>query len=332
MTTIRDLARAAGVSVSTASLAVNGDPRVRPATRQKVERAAAVLDYHPSHLARSLSQGRTWSIQLLNPIEKTLSSGYFTRFVAGAHDGADLHDTTLTLAVPANPDSATKTLDRMIREQRADGVIFMNLQPDDPLIDLALARSYPHVLVGSTSRDGVATVDNDNERVATDVTRLLLERGARNIVFLNGPKALGFTLTRAQAFLDTLRAHGLEPQPNAVAYTDGTPEAAGQALTERLDAGEPIDAVLAISDILAVAAMQVLRQRGLTIPGDVRVFGINDDDVGRYALPRLSTVDLRAYELGREAADLLLQQVEGTDTAPVRRIVGHQLIERESSA
>ncbi len=332
MTTIRDIARAAGVSVSTASLAVNGDPRVRPATRAKIEAVAASLDYHPSHVARSLSQGRTWSIQLLNPIEKTMSSGFFTRFVAGLHDGANLHATGVTLAAPSNAEGARTTLERMIRERRADGVVFMNVQPDDPLLDVALNHAYPHVLVGSAVRPDVVTVDSDNHLVALDVTRALLARGSRSILFLNGPEALGFTTARANGFLEAHAELGVEPHPDAVAYTDGTAAEGQRALAERLDAGVPIDAVIAISDFVAVAAMQILRKRGLAIPEDVRVYGINDDDVGRYSVPMLSTVDLRAYELGRTAADLLMNQVEENDTHPARRIVGHRLIERESSA
>lgn len=332
MTTIRDLARAAGVSVSTASLAVNGDPRVRPSTRKKIEQVAAELDYHPSHLARSLSQGRTWSIQVLNPIEKTMSSGFFTRFVGGVHDGVSLHGTSLTLAVPSDASGAMTTLNRMIRERRADGVVFMNIQPDDPLLDAALEHAFPHVLIGSALRPDAVTVDNDNRAVARDVAHALLERGCRAIVFLNGPEALGFTRARADGFAEAHEAFGVDPVPGAVAYTDGTAAEGQRALSAWLDAGNPVDAVVAISDFVAVAAMQTLRLRGLSVPEDVRVFGINDDDVGRYSVPMLSTVDLRAYELGRAAADLLMNQIEGNDVHPIRRIVGHRLVARESTA
>ena len=200
------------------------------------------------------------------------------------------------------------------------------------LLDAALDHGYPHVLVGSAVRPGVVTVDSDNHLVTLDVTRALLARGSRSILFLNGPEALGFTTARANGFLEAHAELGVEPHPDAVAYTDGTAAEGQRALAERLDAAVPIDAVIAISDFVAVAAMQILRKRGLAIPDDVRVYGINDDDVGRYSVPMLSTVDLRAYELGRTAADLLMNQVEENDTHPTRRIVGHRLIERESSA
>ena len=286
VTTIRDIARQAGVSVSTASLALNGDARVRPVTRTRILAAAEALDYHPSHTARSLSQGRTWSAQLLYPAAGTMSTGFFSRFVGGLHDGAFARGTSLALAVPADADEAHATLTRMIRERRADGVVFMNLDPDDPLLDVARAHRYPHVLVGRAERDDVPTVDNDNGAVAYDVTRTLLGRGCRHLLLLNGPKAPHFTRERAAGFVDALRDAGIEPAMDAVAYTDGRPDGGQRALARWLDAGKPLDGVVAVSDLLAVAALQTLRQHGRDVPGDVRVFGMNDDELGRFAAAR----------------------------------------------
>jgi len=332
MTTIRDIARRAGVSVSTASLALNGDRRVRAATRERILAAATQLDYHPSRTARSLSQGRTWSIQLLYPGGSAMSSGFFTRFVRGLHDGANARGTSLTLSVPVDADEARATLLRMMRERWADGVVFMNLDVDDPLPGMAATHGFAHVLVGRAARDDVPTVDNDNRAVAYDVARTLLERGCRNLLLLNGHDGQAFTRERAEGFAAAHRDAGLDLGPQQVVFTDDRPESAQQAVDDRLRSGAPLDGVVAISDALAVAALQVLRRHGLEVPGRVRVFGMNNDDLGRFASPSLSSVELHAHELGHEAATLLLDQVEGLARDPLRRLVGHQLIERETSA
>lgn len=331
MTTIRDIARRAGVSVSTASLALNGDARVRTLTRDRVLATAADLDYHPSLAARSLSQGRTWAIQLLVPGEGTMSSGFFTRFVRGLHDGARERSTNLALSVPVGPEEAHATLLRMIRERWADGAVFMNLDPDDPLLSVAHELSFPHVLVGRADRDDVVTVDNDNRAVAGDVTRVLLAKGCRHLLLLNGPADQAFTRERAEGFEAAHRKAGVALARGAVAFGDGSPDGAQRTVSAHLDAGAPLDGVVAVSDPLAVAAMQVLRQRGLDVPGDVRVFGMNDDDVGRFVSPTLSTVDLRASELGQAAANALLDQVDGRPPRPTRQLVGHALVQRETS-
>lgn len=332
MTTIRDIARRAAVSVSTASLALNGDARVRPATRERVLAAAAALDYHPSRTARSLSRGRTWSVQLLYPGGSAMSSGFFTRFVRGLHDGARLRGTSLALAVPVDADEARATLLRMMRERWADGAVFMNLDVDDPLPDLAAAHGFPHVLVGRAARDDVPTVDNDNRAVAFDVARTLLERGCRHLLLLNGHDGQAFTRERAAGFTDAHHHAGIGLEPAQIVFTNDRPESAQQAVDDRLRAGQPLDAVVAISDAMAAAALQTLRRHGLDVPGSVRVFGMNNDDIGRFAVPSLSSVELHAHELGHQAATLLLDQVEGHTPDPLRRLVGHQLIERETSA
>lgn len=331
VTTIRDIARGAGVSVSTASLALNGDARVRAPTRDRVLQVASELDYHPSLAARSLSRGRTWSLHLLYPGEGSMSSGFFSRFVRGLHDGARERGTSVALSVPTDADEAQATLMRMIRERWADGVVFINLGPDDPLVAIASEHAYPHVFVGRATRTEVPTVDNDNHAVAADVTRTLLGRGARHLLLLNGHEGQAFTRERAAGFVAAHTEAGVPVAEDAIVYTAGRLEEAQAAIEARLDAGRPFDGVVAVSDPLAVAAMQVLRRRDVAVPDRVRVFGMNDDDLGRYVTPSLSSVDLHASELGATAAGLLLDQVEGRTLEPNRRIVGHTLIERETS-
>lgn len=332
MSTIRDIARLAGVSVSTASLALNGDQRVRQVTRARVEAAANSLDYHPTRAARSLSKGRTWSVQLLFPGDTAMSTGFFSRFLRGLHDGARDRGCSVGVSVPVDAAEARETLNRLMRGRWADGVVLMNLKADDVLVRDALEFGFPHVLLGRSCFADVPTVDNDNRAVARAATLHLVHRGCRDVVLLNGPADQAFTRERADGFREAHQLANCAAPDDGVLFTDGQPETARAVIARLLRAGRRLDGIVAVSDSLAVAAMQAVREHGLDIPREVRLIGMNNDDVSQFVTPRLSTVELHSFELGRTAVGMLLDRIDGVSGGGERRIVAFDLIERDSSA
>lgn len=329
MRTIRDIARTAGVSVSTASLALNDDRRVRPETRARVLAVAEALDYHRMRAARTLSSGRTWSVHLAHPsFGATMSSGFFTRFVGGLHDRCRDGGYTVSLAVSADVHEARDVLARLMAERWSDGVVLMNPTEHDALLDAVLAARFPHVLLGRSTRDGVTSVDNDNVRTAYDAASHLLAAGRRAPLLVNGPAYRTFTQDRAKGFSRACADAGVE---GAVIHVDGPPEDSLAAVRAHLAANRPLDAIVAVSDPQAVAAMRALAELGRRVPDDVAVIGMNDDDVAHFTSPRLSSVDLGAYELGWTAAELLLGVIDGSVEVGDHRTVPHSLSIRESS-
>jgi DNA-binding LacI/PurR family transcriptional regulator len=329
VSTIRDIARRAGVSVSTASLALNGSERVRRETRQRVLDAASALDYHPMRAARSLSSGRTWSLHLLDPaLGATLSSGFFTRFLRGLHDGAHDAGFTLTVTVPQDEDEARTILKRLIAERWSDGVVLMNPSEHDTLLADVVAAGFPHVLLGRSPVPGVSTVDNDNVAVAHDATHHLLAAGRRAPLLLNGPAHRTFAQDRERGFRSACAEAGVEPN---VLHVDGPPEAVRPLLEGHIDAGAALDAVVAVADPHALVAARTLKDRGVRVPSDVAIVGMNNDDLARYTDPSLSSVDLGAHALGLSAVELLLAAIDDGSAAASHRLVGHTLTIRESS-
>lgn len=328
MTTIRDIARLAGVAVSTASLALNGDERVRPETRERIMAVAEELEYRPSHSARSLSSGRTWNLQLLNPAGHSgATSSFFGEFVRGVHSGADRHGYTLGLNLPENEEAALRLLDRLIGERRADGIILMNLSAGERLLEKLLESEFPHVLLGHSDRDSIMSVDSDNAAVARDAVTYLISSGRKNILFLNAPAEHAFAQERTAGYRE---AHGGRPITDELVVYGMTDAAlARRATQERLSDGTVFDAVLASSDHVAIGAMRAIRDAGLAVPGNVAVMGINNDEIAEYTEPRLTSVELNPAGLGAEAARLLLQGIAGGES--VRTLVQHRLVKRESA-
>lgn len=330
MSTIRDIAREAGVSVSTASLALNGDARVRPDTRLRVLTAAEQLDYHPSRTAKNLSSGRTWSLHLMNPMRDAgLSSTFFTRFVRGVHDVVAALDYTLALTVLDDEAEADEILRKLVLERWTDGVILMNVSEEQSFLQKLLQHEFPHVLLGHSTLPGVTSVDNDNHAVAADATAHLLARGRQPLAFLNGPAPHAFVQERAKGFRLAHERAGLRAADWQVQFGVTSAEGARTRVRQLLESGECFGGVLANSDEAAIGALRAVRDAGLHVPNDVAIVGINNDDLTEYTDPRLTSVELNAAELGRVAAELLIRSI---DRHPAeRRLVPHHLVQRDSS-
>ncbi|HKI58217.1 MAG TPA: LacI family DNA-binding transcriptional regulator [Trueperaceae bacterium] len=332
MSTIRDIARRAGVAVSTASLALNDDARVRPETRQRVLEAAEALNYHPMRAARSLSQGLTWSLHLLDPERSgALSSGFFTRFVRGIHDTAGEQRYSVALSILDDETEAQSLAERLVHERWTDGIILMNPSASPAILEQLSEDRFPFVVLGRAPLPSVLSVDNDNERVAYDAATHLLRAAPGPVLLLNGPRYQTFTQDRAEGYRRALRTAGTEPDPDLVRFIPGNADAARQEVHRVLDEGLPFRSVLTVSDGMAIGAMRALRERGRHIPDDVAVMGMNNDDVAEYTDPQLSSVELNAYELGSRATSLLLAAVRGEARERERCIVAHSLALRESA-
>ncbi len=332
MSTIRDIAKHAGVSVSTASLALNGDARVRVSTRERIERAAKALDYHPTWAARSLSSGRTYSLQLVNPtFGGALTAGFHTRFLHGLHDVARATGYSVGLTVIDDEAEAGRVVEALMLERRTDGLILMNPSEDVTLLERVQTHAFPHVLLGRSPGPAVASVDNDSEQVGYDAAAHLLERHGGPLLFLSGPADRTFAQDRADGFRRALTDHACEGYPELECFVEGEPEAARRRIASALERGPRFRGVVATSDALAIGALRALRVAGRRIPEDVAIIGMNNDDVVEYVDPPLSSVELNAYALGEQAGALLLARIEEPDAPLVRRIVQHSIVTRMSS-
>ena len=326
MATIRDIAKRAKVSVSTASLALRSDRRVRPETRQRVLDVVSELDYRPSRSARSLSSGLTYTIHLVNPLGTELTSGFFTHFLRGLHDAASEHSYTVAFSVISGDAEAVEHIETLMRERWTDGIVLLNPSENSALLDLMAARAFPYVVLGRDPNGPALSVDNDNCRVGGDAARYLIRGGRRKLGFVNGTAQQTFAQDRATGFLAAVQAEEVEGE---VLYTDGSADVAAQRALEAAHSG--CDGLILASDTQAVAALRALLNEGVRVPDEVALMGMNNDAIGEYVVPTLTTVDLSAFELGAQAAALLLERVARPGIDLERRLVPHSLVERSST-
>ena len=333
--TIRDVAKKAGVSVSTASLALNGKPLVSPETRRKVLEAARELNYYPHTTAKNLADGRTRTLSLIIPVtlEHLFSSaGFFAQLLRGMHRAVLERGYHLSLHIVESEEEAAEQIRTIVLSRSADGLLITNPTVWPPYLTELKERILPFTFIGRPLEGGFPYVDNDNVAVGRLGVQHLAEKGHRRIAFLNGPSRFTFCLDRLEGYRQGLQAFGLLYDERLVWTSDLTEEHAYTTVVTALERGLEFTALLTTSDIQAVGALRALREQGISVPQDVAVMSVNNTALTRYFSPSISTIDLHEEQLGYQAVQLLFQQLaEGPNrTRPSRVIVPCDVIVRES--
>ncbi|TNM69465.1 LacI family transcriptional regulator [Streptomyces sp. NP160] len=325
---IVDVAALAGVSPGTASKALNGTGQLRSETVERVRRAADQLGFTPDGVGRALSSGRSFTVGLVT----TDSFGRFTiPVLQGAEDALGAGDMAVLLCDTRDDALREKHLLRMLASRRVDGIIVMGRRTDPrPPVDLAgaAAGAVPVVYAFQPSaRAGDTSVVVDEAGGAADAARHLLDLGRRRVGHVTGWPEHHSARVRAASVADVLGG-AAAGEPLFGAWTE---QWGRQAVDVLLRRHPDLDAVSCGSDQIARGVCDRLRELGRAVPDDVAVTGVDDWDVMALASrPPLTTVDLRLTEVGRRAAQLLLDAVDGRDVPPLT-VLPSQLVLRAST-
>ncbi|MEJ3749860.1 LacI family DNA-binding transcriptional regulator [Actinomycetes bacterium KLBMP 9797] len=328
--TLQDVADRAGVHRATASRALNPSTRhlVNGATAERVARAAQRLGYRPNAIARSLKTARSASVGLLipdltNPLFPPIARGV-EDVLRGAGYGAWIANTD------NDPEREAAAVEAMLG-RTVDGFVVATARLDHPLLDQLLDAGSPLVLVNRrTARSDVCSVTPDEAAGVALAVRHLVELGHRDIVHLAGPQDVSTGVNRLRAYRQAMRDHG---RPERAVVCDGFTEAAGAAAVRHLlDQRVPCTAVLAGNDLLALGCYDALAERGLRCPDDVSVVGFNDMPFVDKLAPPLTTVRIPHYDLGAEAARLLLEELGQPGRHPRSVLLPLSLVTRTSTA
>jgi len=331
--TIRDVARAAEVHPGTVSRALNERTRalVNPATVQRVLRAADRLGYRPNRIARGLKTNRSHTIGVLIP---DITNPLFPPILRGIEDRLDEAGyTSLIVNTDNDPERERVYLDAM-RGRQVDGFISATARLDRELLAELAAAGTPLVLVNRSLEDeSVPAVTVDDRRGIALAVEHAVALGHRQIGHVAGPQNLSTGHRRHLGFVEAMRRLGLEPPPEHIRFgAYFTADQGARACAELLDAAPELTAVIAANDMLALGCYDVFEQRGLSCPERISIVGFNDMPFVERLRPPLSTVRVPQREIGRVAAELLLEQLSGK-AEPAREILLEPtLIVRSSTA
>ncbi|UZF94840.1 LacI family DNA-binding transcriptional regulator [Bosea sp. NBC_00550] len=306
--TIYDVAQAARVSTATASKALNDTGRVSLETRDRIKRVARELGFRPNSLARSLTRKRSFSVGLLT----NDTYGRFTLpLMAGISEGLIDHGVSVFLcAIGDNPDLARIHVDAMLDKQ-VDGIIATGKRIDKPLpVDLThLSVPVVYALTAGPS-DGVTLVPDDRQGAGAAV-RHLLAQGRRHIVHVTGPCEFDVVHERARACTQALAEAGAATEAK-VLFGSWSEHWGHQAVEALWSGADKPDGIFCGNDQIARGVVDALRERGVSVPGDVSVVGFDNwEIVAKETRPPLTTVDMNLKELGRQAGLALVRLVNG---------------------
>lgn len=324
--TIKDVARVAGVSISSVSRALNG----MTANQELVERVKAAVnevDYVPSILGQSLKSQKTGQIALAVP---DISNASYLAMFASAEEVFRSHGLRVTLINTGGQAVDDVEVVRSLRQKFVDGLIITAIRPSQAFIDEVEASETPVVVVGTVpGAVSFDVVSADSREAARLGVEHLVSQGATRLGLIGGPLDTVPGRTRYQGFVEATTGHGMYEEDLIAILEDFRFDLGLSAAKELLAKG--VDGILAETDHLAVAALHAARDLGLSVPLNVRVVGIDNSEAARLAIPRLTSIDLGAVERGRLAAEFLLARMQGLELAPKTTVVRPRIVIRESS-
>jgi LacI family transcriptional regulator len=312
MATIAEVARKAGVSVSTVSHVVNGTRYVSPAKATLVQDAIAVVGYFPNSLARSLKRASTSSVGLAI---SAISNPYFSDIICAVEtECARLGLTVLLSDTQDDPDKEVAVI-QALHQRRVDGIILAPSAEPKRALDYIAGRNLPCVLIDRMADDRFDQIGVENVEAISALIDHVVSFGHRRIGFVAGQPGFVTTLERLAAYRSALAAHGIDLVTDYVIAGNATTACASAAAHRLLSLPQPPTALVTGNNLATIGVMRAIRERGLSVPKDISLVGIDDFEWSDFFEPRLTLVQQPCSELGRQAAGLLMDRIGAPDGA-----------------
>ncbi len=335
--TIKDIARELGISPSTVSRALKDHPDISPQTKKAVNELAEKLNYQPNVVALSLRSSKTNTIGVIIP---EIVHFFFSTVISGIEDVAYSAGYNIIITQSNESLAREKSDLKALFNSRVDGMLMSISREtvDFDHIENILGKGMPIVFFDRIyDTPGSSKVIVDDLTGAKEATHHLIQEGCKRIAHLEGPPNLTISKQRLEGYKEALKEGGLKIDESLIVLCpQGSTEEGRLAAEKLLDSKNPPDAIFASNDPAAMGAMQAIRKKGLKIPKDIAIVGFSNWELSSLMEPPLSSVDQPGFEMGQEAARILIRHIEmkskkKVEPAPEVRIFKTRLVVRESS-
>ncbi|MEM7380032.1 MAG: LacI family DNA-binding transcriptional regulator [Bacteroidota bacterium] len=330
--TIHDIASELGVTASTVSRALSGNPRISDNTRTAVLKTAKALNYEPNQIASALRSGKTQLIGMLVPI---INRSFFSSIIRGVEDVANKLDYRVIVSQSDEKQENEAAAVKAFLNARVDGIIASigKQTRDFDHYQEILDRGLPLILFDRTTSDlQTGQVVIDDYQGAYKATTHLIEQGCRRIAHFTARRKIDIYKKRCMGYLDALKDNGIDIDKRLVCTGDLQLEDGRNHTAELMNKEVAFDAIFAASDYAAMGAMQHLKEKNIRIPGQVALVGFLNEPFTSFTDPPLSTINQFPMEMGKAAARIFFETMESEHgVSPQKIVIEPELIVRASS-
>jgi DNA-binding LacI/PurR family transcriptional regulator len=329
--TIKDVAQLASVAPSTVSKVLNGSKTISPATQARVQKAIKKLNYRPNSIARSLRKNYTRTIGIINNSHSNKNT-FVLQMMVGVEEAAQARGFSVFLCNSVASQARERAYLEVLLDKQVDGVIFLDNVVKERPLPSPYADGLASIFLNQyTSEPGYQSILPDDYQGGLIATEHLIALGHKRIAYINGRLKHEASELRLQGYRDALKRAGLNLDSQLIQGRDSWDEESGYASAQSLIAlRKPPSAIFCANDSLAIGALDALRELGLTVPYDVALVGFDNSLAAAQKRIPLTSIEMPFLEMGKLAADLLLESLHDPKPTTLVHRIPCKLIQRES--
>jgi len=327
--TIKDVAKQAGVSISTVSRVINDSKPVTDEVKQKVLDVIKETGYIPNPLARSLVTKKS---QLIGVIVPEVSDSFVNEILNGIEEVAKMYDYEILLANTYSDKAQELKCINLLRAKQVEGIVMISWKVEEEHINYIQNCGIPASYISKTARDyDIHTVSVNNTEATYDMTKYLIEKGHKDIAFImTSQDDTVLEMERLSGYEKALKEKNIKINKDLIKYGETTYEAGYSSMKELLDEGKVPHAAFVTGDEAAIGAINAICDAGYRVPEDISVAGFNDVKIAKIYRPKLTTVHQPLYDMGAVAIRMVIKMINKEPLEDKKIELPYRIVERES--
>jgi LacI family transcriptional regulator len=315
--TIKDVAKALGISYSSVSRALNNKPGVSNETRKRVIAQANKMGYQPNDMARGLVRKQSNTIGVIIP---DIANSFFGEVTEGIIDTANENGYTIFLCISNWDVEIEKKYLKTLQEKQVDGIILKTCK-DYKEYKYKDEINVPYIILEGRFINDSSLVEVDNKKGAYIGTKYLLDQGYKSIAFAGGKKDSYTNMQRVKGYISALDEYGIKVDKELILYSEFSAKAGYNAAKQLLNNNKKIDAIFAGNDVMALGVLDYASTNGYNVPEELGVMGFDDIFYAELPQIQLTTIHQPKYDLGKYALQILLEEIHQGENRTHKRII-----------